>query len=92
MIGFILFSSCSWVKKRDFFVIIYSMILSLSTILLDFIEDLSCNNSKIFSNVLMVDDMHVSLPSLKYRSPPFLMFHHHRVSLCAIQSLICSFD
>jgi len=36
-------------------------------------------------------DMHVSLPDLKYRSPPSLMIHRPRVPLFAFQSLLCSF-
>jgi len=36
--------------------------------------------------------MHASLPDLKYRSPPSLMFHRYKVSLFAIQSLLCSFN
>jgi len=42
-------------------------------------------------NALRLDDMHASLPDVKYRSPP-LMIHHHRVPLFAFQSLLCSFD
>ena len=42
-------------------------------------------------NVLTLDDMHASLPDVKYRSPP-LMIHRHRVSLFAFQSFIGSFD
>jgi len=36
--------------------------------LLDFIEDFSCNNSKNLCNAWRLDDMHASLPGLKYRS------------------------
>jgi hypothetical protein len=36
--------------------------------------------------------MHASLPDLKYRSPPSLMLHRHRVPLFAFQSLLCSSD
>ena len=35
--------------------------------------------------------MHASLPDLKYRSPPSLMLHRHRVPLFAFQSILCSF-
>jgi len=35
--------------------------------------------------------MHASLLDLKYRSPPSLMFHRHKVPLFAIQSLLRSF-
>jgi hypothetical protein len=31
-------------------------------------------------NALRLDDMHASLPDVKYRSPP-LMIHRHRVPL-----------
>jgi len=41
-----------------------------SPILLDCIEDFSCNKIKNIYNVLTLDDMHASLPDLKYRSPP----------------------
>ena len=40
-------------------------------------------------NVLTLDDMHASLPDVKYRSPP-LMIHRHRVPLFANQNLLCS--
>jgi len=52
-----------------FFVIINSMILSLSTILLNFIEDLPVTITSMCS-ALRLDGMHASLPDLKYRSPP----------------------
>jgi len=42
-------------------------------------------------NALRLDDMHASLPDVKYRPPP-LMIHRHRVPLFAFQSLLCSFD
>jgi len=42
-------------------------------------------------NALRLDDMHASLPDVKYRSP-LLMIHRHRVPLFAFQSFICSFD
>ena len=40
-------------------------------------------------NALRLDDMHASLPDVKYRPPP-LMIHRHRVPLFANQSLLCS--
>jgi hypothetical protein len=58
-------------QNYDFFVIINLMILSLSTILLDFIEDFLVTNQKYMCNALRLDDMHVSLLNLKYRSPLF---------------------
>jgi len=64
----------------------------LSPILLDYIEDFSCNKIKNICNVLTLDDMHASLPDLKYRSPPSSMFHHHRVPLFAFQSFLYSFN
>jgi hypothetical protein len=42
-------------------------------------------------NALRLDDMHASLPDVKYRPPP-LMIHRHRVPLFAFQSFIGSFD
>ena len=42
-------------------------------------------------NALRLDDMHASLPDVKYRPPP-LMIHCHRVPLFVIQSLLCFFD
>ena len=39
-----------------------------------------------------IDDMHASLPDLKYRSPPSLMLHRHRVPLFISQSFLCSSD
>jgi len=62
-----------------------------SPILLNYIEDFSCNKIKNMYNVLTLADMHASLPDSKYRSPP-LMIHRHRVPLFAFQSFICSFD
>ena len=40
---------------------------------------------------LRLDDMHASLPDLKYRSPPS-MLHRHRVPLFVSQSFLCSFN
>jgi hypothetical protein len=57
-------------QNCDFFVIINLMILSLSTILLDFIEDFPVTNQKYVCNALRLDDMYASLLDLKYRSPP----------------------
>jgi hypothetical protein len=51
--------------------IINSMILSLSTFLLDFIEDFLVTNQKYMCNALRLDDMHAFLPGLKYRAPLF---------------------
>ena len=48
--------------------IINSIILSLSTILLDFIEDFPVTNQKYVCNAFRLDDKHVFLPGLKYRS------------------------
>ena len=81
----------SFQDLNRFFVIINSMILSLSTILLDFIEDLFLQQIKNICNASMLDDMHASLPDLKYR-PPSSMFHHHRVPLFVIQSFLYSFN
>ena len=47
------------------------------------------NKIKNMCNVLTLDDMHASLPDVKYRSPPS-MIHRHRVPLFANQSLLCS--
>jgi len=77
----------SFQDLNRFFVIINSMILSLSTNLLDFIEDLSVTITSM-CNALRLDDMHASLPDVKYRSPPW-MIHRHRVPLFANQSLLC---
>jgi hypothetical protein len=60
----------SFQDLNRFFVIINSMILSLSTILLDFIEDLPVTITSMCS-ALRLDDIHASLPYLKYRSPLF---------------------
>jgi hypothetical protein len=40
----------------------------LSSILLDFFKDVPETNKKYVCNALMLDDMHASLPDLKYRS------------------------
>jgi hypothetical protein len=67
MVGFI--SSFSRFKVKVVILCYYhSMILSLSIILVDFIEDFSVTIQKIMCNVLRLDDMHASLPGLKYRS------------------------
>jgi len=57
--------------QNRFFVIINAMFLSLSTISLDFVEDFSVITKKYVCNDLRLDDMHASLPDLKYRSPLF---------------------
>ena len=76
------------------------MILSLSTISLDFIKDLSYTKSKnVWCNVLRLDDMHASLPSLEYKSPPsltlfcllfeaFLIFLCRLIRVLAIHSIV----
>jgi len=51
--------------------IINLMILSLSKILLNFIEDFPITNQKYVCNALRLDDMYAFLPGLKYRSPIF---------------------
>ena len=57
--------------QNRFFVIINAMFLSLSTISLDFVKDFSVITKKYVCNDLRLDDMHASLPDLKYRSPLF---------------------
>jgi len=47
------------------------MILSLSKILLNFIEDFPITNQKYVCNALRLNDMYAFLPGLKYRSPIF---------------------
>jgi hypothetical protein len=81
------------VQNCDFFAIIHSMILSLSIILLDFIEDLSCNKSKnVWCNVLRLDDIHASLPGLKYRSPLFdaLLFAIRNLPCFSVPAHLCA--
>jgi len=70
MLGFISSSSRFQGQNHDSLLFINSMILFfLSPILLDYIEDFSGNKIKNICNVLTLDDMHASLPDLKYRSP-----------------------
>jgi hypothetical protein len=49
-------------QLNDFFFIIFF------SILLDFFEDFPVTNKKYVCNALRLDDMHASLPDLKYRS------------------------
>ena len=94
MVGFIPSSFYSMIKTDSLF-IITTMLLSLSTILLDPIRDFPVTIQTYVQMVfffLRLDDMHASLPYLKYRSPPFLMLHRHMVPLFASQSFLCSSD
>jgi len=53
-------------ESKPWFFVINSMILSMSTILLDYIKDSSCNNAKKHScNDLWLDVMHVFLPGFE---------------------------
>jgi len=78
-----------------FSIIISSMILPFfffffcSPILLTTLRIFPATKIKNMCNVLTLDDMHASLPDVKYRPPP-LMIHHHRVPLFAFQNLLCS--
>ena len=69
MLGFISSSSRFQGQNHDSLFFINSMFF-WSPILLDYIEDFSYNKIKNICNVLTLDDMHASLPDLKYRSPP----------------------
>jgi hypothetical protein len=68
MVGLISSSSRSGVKTMILYFIINSVILCLSPILLDFIEDFPVTSQKYVCNALRIDDKHVFLPGLKYRS------------------------
>jgi hypothetical protein len=100
IIGLISSSSRSSVKTMIFLLSSTQWFFSLSTISLEFIEDLSWNKSKnVWCNVWRLDNMHASLLGLKYRSPPsltllcllfeaFLVFLCHLIRVPAIHSIL----
>ena len=93
IIGLISSSSRSSVKTMIFLLSSTQWFFSLSTISLEFIEDLSWNKSKnVWCNVWRLDNMHASLLGLKYRSPPlwrsFVCYSKPSLFFCAI-SFVC---
>ena len=73
---------CSWANLRSYPAILFNQNQNMYYyqlndsfffffILLDFFEDFPVTNEKYVCNALRLDDMHASLPDLKYRSPLF---------------------
>jgi hypothetical protein len=91
MLGFISSSSRFQGQNHDSLLFINSMILFLVPNLAGLHWGFFLQQIKNICNASTLDDMHASLPDLKYR-PPSSMFHHHRVPLFVIQSFLYSFN